>query len=170
MRKTKIFNIKAAVMLIIIISLLTVSFATAVSARNSKQMMRDGMISDEGVTEGNIQDGIVSDTPDHTIMPDSDSTTHSSDDTNSADSDSGSDSILGPGGMMNEGNSGINENDFANGDTTTDNGTTTGEVTEEEAGSTVGIVIAIIAVLAIIIAIILLVPKNQGRKDGANKK
>lgn len=170
MRKTKIFNIKAAVMLIIIISLLTVSLTTAVSARNSKQMMRDGMISDEGVTEGNIQDGVISDTPDHTLMPDSDTTTHSNGNSDSYGSDSGADSMLGPGGMMNEGNSGINENDFASGDNTTDNGTTTGEVTEEEAGSTVGIVIAIIAVLAIIIAIILLVPKNQGRKDGTNKK
>ncbi len=175
MKNTKIFNIRAAFTLIIILSLLALSLTTAVSARNSKQMLRDGLVSDEGVSEGNIEDGIISDVPDNTMMPESDSSGNTSNGGNSGSdsesgSESGADSILGPGGMAGESNSGINENDFADGNGTMGNGATAGEVTDEEAGSTVGIIIAILAVLAIIIAIILIVPKSKNGMDRRNKK
>ncbi len=172
MKNTKIFNVRATLVLIIIISLLSMSLATSVFARNSKQMLRDGLVSDEGVSEGNIEDGIISDVPeDTTLMPDLDGSDNASDGGSSeSGSESGADSMLGPGGMAGESNSGINENDFANGNNTTDNGTASGEVTEEEAGSTVGIVIAILVLLAIIIAIILLVPKTGRSNNRQNKK
>ena len=169
MKKTKIFNIRALAALIVMISLIAISLTCGVSARNSKQMLRDGMISDEGVTEGDIQDGIISDTPDSSMMPESDSSSTASD-SEGSDSEGSTDSILGPGNMMPEDNSGINENDFASGNDTTGDGTDMGEVTADEAGSTVGIVIAIVAILAIIAAIILIVPKGNGRDDRKNKK
>lgn len=171
MINNKFFNKNTVLSLILVMTMLIFS-CMAVSARTLDEMKRDGIVSDEGVPEGNINDGIVSDSADYPFETDnnpensesgSDNMSGTSDTSEQMSENEFSDNILGgqPNDTM------INENDFSSSnDSTTDGVGTDGINNAESDGmSVVGIVIAILVIIAIIIIIIALIPKKRNN-DG----